>query len=40
MSIFERSFKQKIEEAKGNPAGLFALIYPYLLIVGIVIGLL
>ncbi|HKI77166.1 MAG TPA: cytochrome c [Ignavibacteriaceae bacterium] len=40
MSILEKSIKEKIEDAKKNPASLLALIYPYLLIVGLVIGLL
>lgn len=40
MSIFEKSIKQKIAEAKNNPTALLSLVYPYLLVVGIVIGLL
>lgn len=38
MSIFEKSLKQKFKEAKESPAGIFALIYPYLIIIGIVLG--
>lgn len=40
MSIFEKSIKQKIKEAKNNPAALLSLVYPYLLIIGLAIGLL
>lgn len=39
MSIFEKSIKQKIKEAKENPVRIFALVYPYLLVVGLGIGL-
>jgi mono/diheme cytochrome c family protein len=40
MSIFEKSIKQKIEEAKKNPVTILAFAYPYLLVIGLVIGLL
>lgn len=40
MKIFEKSIKEKIEEAKKNPVAIFSLIYPYLLIVGLAVGLL
>ncbi len=40
MSIFEKSIKEKIEEAKNNPAGIFSLVYVYVLIIGLAIGLL
>ena len=40
MSILEKSIKQKIEEAKKNPVTILALAYPYLLVIGLVIGLL
>lgn len=40
MSIFEKSIKQKIEEAKKNPITILAIAYPYLLVVGLAIGLL
>jgi mono/diheme cytochrome c family protein len=39
MSIFEKSIKEKIEDAKKNPATIFALIYPYLLVIGLAVGL-
>ncbi len=40
MSIFEKSIKQKIEEAKKNPVTILSLAYPYLLVIGLLIGLL
>jgi mono/diheme cytochrome c family protein len=40
MSIFEKSIKQKIEEAKKNPVTILAFAYPYLLVIGLAIGLL
>ena len=40
MSIFEKSIKQKIEEAKKNPVTILAFAYPYLLVIGLIIGLL
>ncbi len=40
MSIFEKSIKQKIKEAKKNPVTILAFAYPYLLVIGLVIGLL
>ena len=40
MKIFEKSIKEKIEEAKKNPVAIFSLVYPYLLIVGLAVGLL
>ncbi len=40
MSIFEKSIKQKIEEAKRNPVTILAFAYPYLLVIGLAVGLL
>lgn len=40
MSILEKSIKQKIEEAKKNPVTILVFAYPYLLIIGLIIGLL
>ena len=40
MSIFEKSIKQKIEEAKKNPVTILVFAYPYLLVIGLIIGLL
>ena len=40
MKIFEKSIKEKIEEAKRNPVAIFSIIYPYLLVVGLAIGIL
>lgn len=40
MKIFEKSIKEKIEDAKKNPVAIFSLVYPYLLVIGLAIGLL
>lgn len=40
MSIFEKSIKQKIDEARKNPVTILAFAYPYLLVIGLAIGLL
>lgn len=40
MSIFEKSIKHKIEEAKKNPVTVLVFAYPYLLVIGLAIGLL
>ena len=39
MSIFEKSIKEKIEDAKKNPVTIFSLVYPYLLVIGLAVGL-
>jgi len=40
MKIFEKSIKEKIEDAKKNPAGIFSLSYLYILVIGLAVGLL
>ena len=40
MKIFEKSIKEKIEDAKKNPVAIFSLVYPYVLVIGLAIGLL
>ncbi len=40
MKIFEKTIKEKIEDAKKNPVAIFSLVYPYILVIGLAIGLL